>query len=88
MDKNFMIKFNFITNMILMFVLVFGSVAYSDGNGIFVNSTDIIPGTFGLDEEGEDFIFPNDLEIENDLIVNGNLIVKGTITAKAFYYEN
>jgi hypothetical protein len=67
MKKNLMVKFNFITNILIILLLFFGSVIWADSNGIFINSKDIVAGTFGGDEGNGDFTFMNNLEIKGNL---------------------
>lgn len=42
---------------------MFGFV-WADSNGIWTYAGDILPGTFGSDEGGGDYTFPNELNVE------------------------
>lgn len=69
MDFNkFVIRFNFIMNIVLLIVLVFVGFSWADTNGVWHRAEDILAGTFGSDEVNNSlYIFPNDLEVKNDL---------------------
>lgn len=65
-DK-FISRFNFITNIVILFILIFGGIVWADTNGIWTRAEDIVAGTFGGDEvEHSMYIFPQDLEVKDD----------------------
>ena len=76
MKEKIMIKFNFITNILILLLIIFGAISYADTNGVFIQAKDIVPGTFGADENSGNFTFPNNLIITKDLIVEGDIIYR------------
>ena len=67
MKKNFKENFNFITNILILLLLIFGAISYADTNGIFIQAKDVVPGTFGEDEGSGDFTFPSNLNVLNEI---------------------
>jgi len=85
MNKNFMIKFNFFSNILILFILFFGGAIYADTNGIWSFASDVRGGTFGSDEGTPVFSFMNKLGIgtttpTTDLDVNGSIKSKNLTT--------
>lgn len=68
-SEKFKINFNFITNIIILGVMIFGGVVWADSNGVWHRAEDVVAGVFGQNEGGGDYTFPNNLTIINDLIV-------------------
>lgn len=64
--EKFISRFNFITNILILLILLFGGVIWADSNGIWHRAEDIVEGTFGGDENNSMYIFPNDMEVKND----------------------
>lgn len=69
-----------------IFIVIIGLLPtiYADTNGIWVDAKDIRVGTFGSDESGGNFVFPNNLQVSNTFEssqarISGNLGV-GTST--------
>ena len=67
MKRNFKENFNFITNILILLLLIFGAISYADTNGIFIQARDVVPGTFGEDEGSGDFTFPSNLNVLNEI---------------------
>ena len=67
MKRNFKENFNFITNILILLLLIFGAISYADTNGIFIQARDVVPGTFGEDEGAGDFTFPSNLNVLNEI---------------------
>lgn len=64
----------FLVGVLLLFLVP----TYADTNGIWVEAKDIRSGTFGSDEGGGNFVFPNNLQVgtlfqTNQARVSGNL---------------
>lgn len=68
--KDFIIKFNFITNIFILFVFIFGGLAWADTNGVWHRAEDIIAGTFGSDEGAGNYTFANSLTINDSLCID------------------
>lgn len=60
-------KFNFITNLAILFILVFGGVIWADNNGVWHLASDIQGGVFGSDEGSPEYTFNNDVTFNNKL---------------------
>ncbi len=75
--RDFLLVFNTIISSLLLLVLFFGGLIYADTNGIWHRAEDVIAGTFGADENGGDYIFPNDIEVKNDIKVDNNICLGG-----------
>jgi hypothetical protein len=75
MKRDFIKKFNFVTNIFILISIMLASVVWADTNGIFLKAEDIVPGIFGEDQSGEDFKFKElnveKLTIENQVCLNG-----------------
>ena len=69
MKEKIMIRFNFVTNILILLLFIFGAISYADSNGIFIQARDVVPGTFGNDEGAGDFTFPSNLDIRHNLNV-------------------
>jgi hypothetical protein len=69
MKRDFIKKFNFVTNIFILISIMLASVVWADTNGIFLKAEDIVSGTFGEDENGGVFKF-EELEIEKLTIEN------------------
>lgn len=69
--NNFQQKFNTITNILILSILIFGSIAWADTNGVWNRAEDVKAGVFAQDENGGDFTFPNNLYINENLCING-----------------
>ena len=67
MKEKIMIRFNFVTNILILLLLTFGAISYADTNGIFIQARDVVPGTFGEDEGSGDFTFPSNLNVLNEI---------------------
>ena len=67
MKEKIMIRFNFVTNILILLLLIFGVISYADTNGIFIQARDVVPGTFGEDEGSGDFTFPSNLNVLNEI---------------------
>ena len=54
-------NFNFITNILILLILFFGGLVWSDTNGVWQYANDTRGGVFGNDEQGftTDFTFIN-----------------------------
>ena len=63
-------NFNFITNIVLILLLVFGGVIYADTNGIWTRAEDVRPGIFGSDEGGDGFEFTTQVNFTDEVNVN------------------
>ena len=75
-SNNFIAKFNFITNIVILSVMVFGGFVWADTNGVWVFAEDIRPGTFGADEGSGEYIFPTNvttpiININDQICING-----------------
>ncbi len=71
-DK-FKLNFNFITNLLLLFVIFFGGFVWADTNGVWHNAEDVRGGIFGNDEQdvtaSSGFIFRNQVILQNDFLL-------------------
>ena len=86
MKKNFKENFNFITNILILLLLIFGVISYADTNGIFIQARDVVPGTFGEDEGSGDFTFPSNLNVLNE--INTKILnVTNLSVSNSFKYE-
>jgi hypothetical protein len=63
-------RFNFITNIVLICLLLVGGFVWADTNGVWHRAEDVRPGVFGADEEDGDYVFEDDLVIESTLETN------------------
>lgn len=63
--------FNFLSNILILTVLFAGGMIWADTNGIWHEAEDVLAGTFGGDENGGDYAFPNNLNVTNKLKVDG-----------------
>lgn len=46
-------NFNFITNILILTLMLLGGLVYADSNGVWNNPSDLVPGgIFGSDETG------------------------------------
>lgn len=74
MNSNFKENFNFITNILLFFILVFGTIVYADTNGVWHKAEDVQGGIFGLDEQDVSavlgFRFINKVIFSSDVYLN------------------
>lgn len=77
MKKDFMIRFNFITNVLLLLVLFIGGFTWADTNGVWTLASDVRAGTFGTDEGNGNYTFPNNLDVKNNLNVSNNICLNG-----------
>jgi len=59
-DK-FISRFNFITNILILFVLFFGGFIWADTNGVWHRAEDVQGGVFGSDENALNYTFNNDV---------------------------
>ena len=84
MKEKIIIRFNFITNILILLLLIFGAISYADSNGIFIQAKDVVPGTFGEDEGSGDFTFPSNLTINSNLIVKGKIIYEDEELTKKY----
>lgn len=71
MKKDFLVKFNTITNILIILLLVTGGFVWADTNGIWLRSEDVRPGVFGGDEISGDFIFEDKLLANNEFCLDG-----------------
>ncbi len=85
----------------ITFALVMAFTAYSDTNGVWDRAEDIRPGTFGADEGGGNYSFPNSVDVSNNLVIgNGlgiggfapnaqnKLMVNGSVGISGLFYAN
>ncbi len=70
-SDNFKTNFNFGTNIFLLLVLVFGSIAWADTNGVWTSAEDIRAGIFGGDEGGGDFVFNTTVHLNDSTYYQG-----------------
>lgn len=77
MNKDFLTKFNFITNILIISALLFGGFVWADSNGIWLRAEDIRGGVFGADELNRDFSFIGEVVFNEDIYAN-SLIRKGS----------
>ncbi len=72
MKNNFLIKFNTITNLIILSILLFGGVIWADSNGVWQRAEDIRAGIFGGDEGGGDFTFNTTVHLNDSVYYHGD----------------
>lgn len=72
MNQEFKTNFNFVFNIIILILLVVGGFSWADSNGLWTQARDILPGTFGADEGGGDYVFPNNLDVNGALNLTGD----------------
>ena len=72
MRKAFKENFNFITNILILTILLFGGFVWADTNGIWHYAKDIRSGIFGFDKDGIDggFSFISDVTFNADVNLN------------------
>ncbi|MFW6286263.1 MAG: hypothetical protein ACOC16_04040 [Nanoarchaeota archaeon] len=70
-NRTFIARFNFITNILLLMILVFGGFIWADTNGVWSLAEDIRAGTFGDDEGGGNYTFPENLHVNGELCLDG-----------------
>ena len=71
MKKDFLIKFNTITNILILFLVIAGGFVWADTNGIWLRAEDVRPGIFGADEMPGDFIFNDKVVLNNEFCLGG-----------------
>lgn len=81
-------NFNFYTNILFLFVLIFGGVIWADSNGIWTKAEDVKPGTFGADEGAGMFSFNHFVNFFKNVKMNKSLEVVENITAKNLNISN
>lgn len=81
MNKDFILKFNFVSNILILILLIFGGLVWADTNGIWLRAEDVRGGVFGGDEENRVFSFVGDVTF-NEYIYLKKEIKKGN------YYLN
>ena len=79
MKKDFLIKFNTITNILILFLVIAGGFVWADTNGIWLRAEDVRPGIFGADEMPGDFTFQSNVILQEDVKVLNNIEVEGSI---------
>ncbi len=62
--------------------------AFADSNGIWHKAEDIRSGEFALDEDGGNFKFPRNLEINNNLSIASNLFISGNPSHNSYIIGN
>lgn len=72
MKKDFLIKFNTITNILILFLVIAGGFVWADTNGIWLRAEDVRPGVFGADEMPGDFTFDSKIILNEQLCLEGN----------------
>lgn len=70
----------FIVSILVSFSILF-TPSFADSNGVWVDAQDIKSGTFGSDESGGDFIFPNNIDISNQLTSSKIISTTANITS-------
>lgn len=70
MNKYFLTKFNFITNILIVSALLFGGLVWADSNGIWFFAKDIRGGVFGADENNQDFSFIGEVVFYDDIYIS------------------
>lgn len=76
-SSKFIAKFNFVSNIIILLILVLGGFIWADTNGIWHRAEDVRAGIFGADEGSGDFTFPNNVLVIQNLNTNNSLCIKG-----------
>ncbi len=71
--QNFKTNFNFITNIIILVMILFTTVSWAESNGIWVRAEDVVPGIFAQDEGKGSFTFPGNLTINQTVEVGDNI---------------
>ena len=64
----------------IVLLMSFMSV-HADLNGVWIDAKDIRTGTFGSDESGGDYIFPNNLDVSNRLTTNQIISTTASISS-------
>ena len=99
MNSKFKVNFNFYTNLIILFLLIFGGAVWADSNGVWHFPEDIRPGIFGSDEgdSNSEYTFVNPIYSNNTLYVssivdskdsNYSLNLSGISTLSNVTFEN
>ena len=70
MNKDFLTKFNFISNILILFLLIFGGLVWADSNGIWFEAKDILGGVFGADEASQNFSFIGEVIFDEDIYIS------------------
>ena len=70
--RDFKIEFNFYTNLLILFLLIFGGAVWADSNGVWHFPEDIRPGIFGSDEGDilSGYTFMNPVYTNNTIYVS------------------
>ena len=68
----YMDKFNFVTNLFLLFVIGFGGIVLADTDGIWTLAENVRGGIFGGDEGGPEnnYTFISPVSFNNEVVVN------------------
>jgi len=74
-------RFNFISNLMILILIFFGSLVWADSNGVWQDAKDVRGGTFGSDEQGNtsSFSFINPVFFSGVLTANADAIFNGNV---------